>query len=339
MAFKRSPQTPEERQQAVVESAASLRRMHDRETFRGSDSTLSTPQIIGAPVVEPMGHETRMLARDAQGLVTLVLLGDRSPSSVFEPPVEALSRHLWAEQGVAPEERVGVASRVRGVAAQVGWNGKRADDGKFRAIFVETMDVQVGEQVYSLGRHREQELTAAPSNMVDLSSRRAPVLETPGQPPAPSAVSARDAGLQAAEDMVVFGGRKTRSIRLDIAGPGEDTDNGGVRFLATNERGPVHIVLPGSRGEQWRSDPAGRALDSAIASGKGRVEAEGMFVSRAAPGPDGKPSRVWDFVASEIAFDAAGTPARLGRPITGAAPRAQEPVESKKPRVAQGEAR
>lgn len=302
MAFKPSPKTPEEIAQAAIETQASLRRMHDRTAFGAEDPRAHQVHIVAAPVVEPLGTKTHIKARDEQGIVMLVLGGDRSPDTVFEPRTEALMRAMNREEISFSRLKEGVPSNVQGVEAKTGFDGQRDPKGQFRTIFVETMDFTVDGQTYSYGRPREPERVLPSAEVILLhAAKPAVVAEQQGQTPAQAA----------AEDTAIFGTRRQRPLDFVLTGEGKPEPDGGMRFAGHNARGPVDVVLPGSRGESARSNTA---LQEGLARGIS-VQAEGIFVSRQVPE---KSERAWDFVASTVAFEAQGQSHTLGRPVAQA---------------------
>lgn len=319
MAFKPMDTSPEGRARRQAEMEALRRRRHDQEAFRGEASQEYSVFLVDHPIIEPMGGLTRIKARDERGVFTLVLTGDRSPETVFEPRTSALRRAM-SDMPTNPETiRAGVPAQVVGVEAKVGWDGQRDPDGPFRAVFVETVAFTIDGEAHAYGhaRVREADAVSQPaaqsvSNVVAFPSGKAQAERTSGaDTQAEPATQAATVG----EDPR-FVGRKLRSVELDITGAARRIDSKDVAFTGQNARGRVDVVLPGARGEGWEAGPAGQSLrDAWAASGKVAVTATGFFQSRAIMDSAGKTSQAWDFVAATVAFESGGIRHTLGAPV------------------------
>ena len=316
MAFKKPPQTPEEHAQRDAEVAVALLRHSDRRAFGEKDSQGYTVRITRPPIVEPMGGQTHIQAQDEKGPVALMLVGDRSPDSLFAPPVEALSRALMEPKAG------GIEATVLGVPERVNFGGKRDPNGQFRAIFVETMQFSAQGQTHDLGRPRAAPIEVKSAQILPFS---------PVHSASESHSEGADLQKQAAEDKTIFSDRRLRMMDFSLSSV-ESKNGEDAVFRARNERGPVTLVLPGSRGRDWQKDTAGQAVSAALADGNSvPVEATGFFRSQA-----GSKGSAWEFVVARMEASVKGERHRLGRDV---AP--QEPVHkiSKRPRGRDDEAR
>lgn len=325
MAFKPMDTSPEGRARRQEEMVALRRRRHDQEAFRGEASQEHSVFLVDHPIIEPMGGLTRIKARDERGLFTLVLSGDRSPETVFEPRTSALSRAL-SDMPTNPETiRAGVPAQVVGVEAKVGWDGKRDPNGPFRAVFVETVAFTIDGETHAYGHARVREADAVSQPAAEGAPNVAsnvvafPTSKAQAEQASSAAVDAKTESATEVEptwEDPRFVDRKLRSVDLDITGAARRIDSKDAVFTGQNARGRVDIVLPGARGEGWAAGPAGQALQDAwAASGKAAVTATGFFQSRAITDSAGKASQAWDFVAATVAFESGGIRHTLGAPV------------------------
>lgn len=319
MAFKPMDTSPEGRARRQEEMVALRRRRHDQEAFRGEASQERSVFLVDHPIIEPMGGLTRIKARDERGVFTLVLSGDRSPETVFEPRTSALSRALSDMPTNAETIRAGVPAQVVGVEAKVGWDGKRDPNGPFRAVFVETVAFTIDGEAHAYGHARVREADAVSQPAAQGLSN---VVAFPSTKVQADRALGADAQAEPAAQNATFGedprfvDRRLRSVDLDITGAARRIDSKDVVFTGQNARGRVDVVLPGARGEGWASGPAGQALQDAwTTSGKVAVTATGFFQSRATTDSDGKATQAWDFVAATVAFESGGIRHTLGAPV------------------------
>lgn len=317
MAFKRMPTTPEERAARDAEMLDFRRRRQDHESFQGETPAPYKVQIVDHPVVEPHGLLTHFKARDEQGIVTLLLKGDRSAEGLFEDRVVALNRALNAQPRDVDLVREGVASDVVGVPAMVGWDGKRDPKGPFRAIFVETMAYTLDGVTHTYGRPVMPALEAPTptkaANVVDLSSAPvAPARQNEGSGGEVVAMVSNES----VEDRVVFGGRKLRPMTFDLEGAGVRDANGALVFQeASNARGKVTVVVPQGRADAFAQSPASAALDAAVARGETvALHAQGVFQSSGAAS-GGASAQHWSFKVAQAAFEVDGQAYTLGRSV------------------------
>ena len=140
----------------------------------------------------------------------------------------------------------------------------------------------------------------------------------------------RRARAELEDDARLFGDRALRTEKLCITETGGMLRDGGRRYIATNDKGPVNLVLPSDRyDEMIRGDQraAGAAFDAALFAAEERrdgrglpVEATGLFKSRSWTDSQGEKRTGWDFVATRIAFEHEGQRHTIGRDVRRADP-------------------
>ena len=165
--------------------------------------------------------------------------------------------------------------------------------------------------------------------------------------------AARRTRAETEEDARLFGDRALRTEHLGIQEFGGTTTGGGRLFYATNDKGPVRLLLPEDRrdemlrgGQQAVGEAFDRAFEAAEKRGDGlgmAVEATGLFRSYTWKDREGQQRKAWEFVATKIAFEHEGVQHTVGRDVRRpepiAASKADQEVEAKPARVERGEAR
>jgi hypothetical protein len=337
MAFKIRNPNPTAEEIAAEESSS--RRSFDGMAF-GFDAAKgevpldkATFQLLATPLAEP--GSTRMLAKDKDGMLELMLKGDRSlGSDVHKDDWFALAT-LLAHQGDEPRLRPGVTVEAQGrFGRNVGQNWKPGENSfrGGRAFAIESAVIDLGNgQRMQIGRPLEHSLVQAQAQTT------APVAgaDVPSNPAQPVV---GDRAAQAADDARVFKGKPIRTVELRLEHSAFSADaHGDWTIGAANERGPVGLRLPADRAAAWKTEqaPAFQAFQEAQAAMKSnpdarglRVQAQGAFMRHTIESA-GVAKERWEFVATSFAFQHAGKTHEVGRPVVAEAAKAP-PSNTKK---------
>lgn len=340
MAFKPYNPHPSPEEQAASEAAR--RKVYDRSAF-GEDVAAgktsldkATFHLLTPPVSDFPGHH--MKARDKDGIVELLLKGDRGLDKDIHSDTWHAVATLLADQGPEHTNRAGLLVEASGRHGRIVGPNWKPGDASFRgvrAFAIEQAVVHLGDgRTIQVGRPMEPIAPrAAESRTVDTAAVSSP---------SPSPSTGADL---AAQDARVFKGKPLRTIDLRLEhGAFQPDAQGDWTIGAANARGPVGLRLPADRAEAWQTAqaPTLQAFQEAQAAAKAAnggglsIKATGAF-TRHTVDNGGVAKEQWEFVATRFTFAHAGVTHQVGRDIV--APVAEQAPPAKPKAQERGQAR